>query len=62
VPDRIFEFKRNQVRVFCFREAQSWFLTNGYKKKKDKLDPAEVARAERVMQEHSARELRRGRK
>jgi len=62
VRDGIFEFKRHQVRVFCFREAQSWFLTNGYKKKKDKLDPVEVARAARVMQEHLTRQPRQGRR
>ena len=51
----IFEFKKHQTRVFCFRDGHTWFLTNGYKKKRDRLDPSEVARAERVMGEHLAR-------
>ena len=56
VRGRIFEFKKHQIRVFCFREGDCWLLTNGYKKKKDKLDRSEIDRAERVMQEHLERE------
>lgn len=48
----IFEFKKQQMRVFCFREGNRWLLTNGYKKKTQKLRPSEIDRAERVMQEH----------
>lgn len=61
VRDRVFEFKKHQMRVFCFREGDSWLLTNGYKKKKDRLNPAEVDRAERIMTEHLARMRPRGR-
>lgn len=48
----IYEFKRHQVRLLCFRQGSTWYLTNGYKKKRDRLDPGEVDRAERIMAEH----------
>lgn len=50
----IFEFKKQQMRVFCFRHGSRWFLTNGYKKKAQKLRMSEIDRAERIMQEHQA--------
>jgi hypothetical protein len=53
----IFEFKKHQVRVFCFRKRERWLLTNGYRKKKDPLDQNEVGRAEQIMTEHLAREV-----
>ena len=56
VRGKIFEFKKHQIRVFCFRKGDRWLLTNGYKKKKDKLDQGEVERAERIMHEHLERE------
>ncbi len=56
VRGRIFEFKKHQIRVFCFCERDRWLLTNGYKKKKDKLDRSEIDRAERVLQERLERE------
>lgn len=56
VEDEIFEFKRHQIRVFCFRKDNRWLLTNGYKKKKDRLDPNEIRRAIRVKEEHLRRE------
>ena len=59
VQGKLFEFKKHQIRVFCFRDGNSWILTNGYKKKRDRLDRKEVARAERVMHEHLERTGRR---
>lgn len=56
VGDEIFEFKKHQVRVFCFRKENRWLLTNGYKKKRNKLDQNEIARAVRIMTEHLVRE------
>jgi hypothetical protein len=56
VEDDIFEFKKHQFRVFCFRKDNRWLLTNGYRKKKDKLDPSEIERAKRVKMEHLRRE------
>ena len=52
VEGEIFEFKKHQVRVFCFRKENRWLLTNGYKKKKDRLDQNEIVRAVRIMNEH----------
>ena len=60
VQGDIFEFKKHQIRVFCFREQDSWLLTNGYKKKKNRLDRAEIERARRVRTEHLARTRSRG--
>lgn len=58
VKGKIFEFKKHRIRVFCFRKENRWLLTNGYKKKKDRLDQNEIDRAERVMQEHLERKGR----
>ena len=55
IRGKIFEIKRHQLRVFCFRRGNRWFLTNGYKKKRSRLDPNEIARAKRVMAEHLER-------
>jgi hypothetical protein len=54
----LFEFKKHQIRVFCFRSGSRWVLTNGYKKKKDRLDPAEIERAERLMEVYLSRNAR----
>lgn len=56
VENPIFEFKKHQIRVFCFRKDNRWLLTNGYKKKRDRLDPGEIERAFRIMVEHLRRE------
>lgn len=52
----VFEFKKHQIRVFCFRQGNRWLLTNGCKKKRDRLDPNEIRRAKRIMTEHLQRE------
>ena len=57
----ICEFKKHQIRVFCFRKGDRWLLTNGYKKKRDRLDQGEVDRAERIMGEHLEREAKKER-
>ena len=61
VRGKIFEFKKHQIRVFCFRKGDRWLLTNGYKKKRDRLDQGEVDRAERIMGEHLEREAKKER-
>jgi len=61
VDGKLFEFKKHQIRVFCFRDGDSWILTNGYKKKEDKLRPAKIGQAKRIMEEHLTR-TQRGRK
>lgn len=45
VRGNIFEFKKYQIRVFCFRKDHRWILTNGYTKKRNKLARAEIDRA-----------------
>jgi hypothetical protein len=59
VQGKVFEFKKHQTRVFCFRDGDSWILTNGYKKKEDRLRPAKIRQAERIMLEHLEREKKR---
>ncbi|MGB2985757.1 MAG: type II toxin-antitoxin system RelE/ParE family toxin [Phycisphaerae bacterium] len=56
VRERVFEFKKHQIRVFCFRSGDRCPLANGYKKKRNRLDQSEVVRAERIMREHLERE------
>lgn len=61
VDGPIYEFKSfqrggaNQIRVLCFRDGRDWVLTNGFVKKRDKIDQAEIARARRIMNEDQNR-------
>lgn len=41
----IWQFSRGDLRILCFVEGNTVYLTNGYIKKSQKADPAEVARA-----------------
>ena len=52
----IFEFKSFQVRVGCFQLENTWFLTHGFRKKRDKWPPAEVTRADQIHSEHMQRQ------
>ena len=52
VEGRIFEFKRFQIRVGCFQSGNSWVLTHGFVKKKNRWPKAELERAERIRREH----------
>ena len=45
LADGICYFRTRGVRLFCFRDASNIICTNGYIKKKDRLDPAEVKRS-----------------
>ena len=47
----IFEFKKNQVRLLAFREGNIWYLTHGFKKKKNKCEIKEIERAEGIRSE-----------
>ncbi|OHB64223.1 MAG: hypothetical protein A2Y76_16040 [Planctomycetes bacterium RBG_13_60_9] len=50
---RIFEFKVHpKVRVLCFQQGKTWFLTHGYDKETGNTPPKEIDRAEDIMQEH----------
>lgn len=56
----LFEFKRHQTRVGCFRDGNVWFLTHGFKKKRNKWKRSDVERGIRIMQEHRQRQASRG--
>ena len=51
----IFEFKKFQIRIGCFQVGRNWYLTHGFRKKKDHWPPAELDRAEQIRREHMAR-------
>ena len=48
---RISEFKKGQVRIFCYRDGTAWVLTNGFLKKSEKTPPGLIERAERIRME-----------
>jgi hypothetical protein len=48
---KICEFKKGQVRLFCFRDGDAWVLTHGDLKKSDQTPPAHIERAERIRRE-----------
>jgi len=52
VEGKIFEFKSNQLRVLCFQHSNSWVLTHGFRKKRDKLPRKEKETAKEIMTEH----------
>jgi len=55
VEGRIWEFKKHQIRILCYQSGRDWVLTHGLRKKKDKLPPKEIERANRIMEEDLAR-------
>ena len=52
----IHAFKSAEARVATFRVANTWLLTHGFIKKRDRWRAAEIRRAERIRAEHMARE------
>jgi len=52
----IFGFKKYQARIAAFQVGSVWYLTHGFKKKRDKWPESELDRADRIRSEH----LRRG--
>jgi len=52
----IYGFKKYQARIAAFQVGTVWYLTHGFKKKKDKWPEAELDRADRIRSEY----LRRG--
>lgn len=52
---RIYVFKTFKHRIYCFQHRRDWVLTHGAMKKRDKADPKELDRAERIMEEHKTR-------
>jgi hypothetical protein len=50
----MWEFKSvpDQMRIFCFRQAQSWYLTSGFDEKKEwKIPTGEVDRAKEIVED-----------
>lgn len=48
----IYGFKKYQARLAAFRIGNIWYLTHGFKKKKDQWPEAEFDRANRIRTEH----------
>jgi hypothetical protein len=57
VEGDLFEFKSvpHQMRIFCFRDRDSWYLTSGFgEKKEDNLPAGVVKRAIEIMEDCQA--------
>ncbi len=50
--DGIYALKGFQVRIYAFRESDTWYLTNGCIKKKNRADPEQLKRAARLRDEY----------
>ena len=50
-----FEFKNGQVRMPCYRVGNSFIITHGFIKKKNKIDSQEIDRARLIKKEDDAR-------
>jgi hypothetical protein len=51
----IYGFKKYQGRIAAFQVGSVWYLTHGFKKKKDKWPETELDRADRIRSEHLRR-------
>jgi len=50
---KIYEFKVHPgIRVLCFQQGKTWYLTHGFKKQTSKTPSKEIERAEAIMGEH----------
>jgi phage-related protein len=47
----ISEFKKDQVRIFCFRDEDAWVLTHGDLKKTNQTPQNNITRAETIRKE-----------
>lgn len=57
VTETLFEFKSHQIRMPCYyRPGALVVITHGFTKKKDKMPPAEINRAERIRDEDNENE------
>ena len=55
----VWEFKRNEHRLFCVQQGRRWLLTHYYQKGHSKQhQSSSAARAETIAREHLARERR----
>src|ERR1700691_173770 len=61
VSETFFEFKSHPIRMPCyFRTDAIVVITHGFIKKKDKMPPAELRRAERIRDEDNENEQQEG--
>lgn len=51
----IWAFKRNKVRIGCFRLGTAWFLTHGFIKKARRWPTTQLDRADNIREEHLQR-------
>jgi Phage derived protein Gp49-like (DUF891) len=57
--ERLWEFKRHQLRFLGdYRPGNRFIVAHGLRKKRDDLDPADIERAKRILEEHDDREAR----
>lgn len=57
--ERLWEFKHFQLRFLGdYRSGRRFVIAHGLRKKRDELDPAAIARAKRILDEHDEREER----
>jgi len=50
---KIYEFKVHpKVRVLCFQQGKTWYLTHGFDKETGDTPVRQIKRAERIMSEH----------
>jgi len=59
VKDDLWEFKSHQIRMLCtFSPKRVVIISHGFRKKSDKIPPAEIERAKRILAEDAARDQR----
>ncbi len=50
---KIYEFKVHPgIRILCFQQGRTWYLTHGFNKQTGKTPLREILRAETIMSEH----------
>lgn len=55
VETDFYEFKpTKQIRLMCYQAGLLWIVTHGFVKKRDKIDPEEIRRADRIKAEDTA--------
>jgi Gp49-like protein DUF891 len=53
--DGLFEIKSHQIRIFCFLDDRTWWLTDGVRKKRDRHQKSDIERARRIRSHHLGR-------
>jgi hypothetical protein len=52
----IHAFRGHRARIAAFRVGETWFLTHGFLKQRDRWPPEQLQRAARIRLEHLSRE------